>query len=155
MEPPFSSGSHPGPAKKKGIISTFATRIQKPKGNWKRWQWRNTRKSPRKRKPLNPKINGDRAGGMVENRRNMDRRRSGQDYLLSDEQVGRMAGAPLRTVRFWRNSGTLPFVKVGRHPMVWPSDLQRTLHNPSGKDVFEPILNAATIDPAWHIRCRS
>lgn len=85
-------------------------------------------------------------------RRRMERRRNGGDYLLSDEQVALMAGVPERTVRFWRNSGILPFVKVGRHPRVWLSDFQRTFHKPKGKDAFEPIPNPGKINSARNIR---
>lgn len=92
---------------------------------------------------------------MAEDRRKLERRRSNQDYLLSDEQVAHMAGVPMRTVRFWRNAGVLPYVKVGRHPRVWLSDFQRTFHKPAGKDAYEPIPTPGKISPAWNIRRRS
>jgi len=85
-------------------------------------------------------------------RRKIERRRNGGDYLLNDQQVALMAGVPARTVRFWRNSGILPFVKVGRHPRIWFSDFQKTFHKPSGKDAFEPVKNPVKIATARNIR---
>ena len=73
----------------------------------------------------------------MDDRRRNERRRSNQDYLMTDEQVARMAGVPKRTVRFWRHSGLLPFVKVGRHPRVWLSDFHRAFHKPPEKDFYE------------------
>lgn len=92
---------------------------------------------------------------MAEDRRKVERRAGNQDGLLTDEQVARMAKVPVRTVRYWRNSGILPFVKVGRHPRIWLSDFQKTFHKPPGKDVFEPIPKTGKIGPAWNIRRRS
>ena len=54
-------------------------------------------------------------------RRNNDRRKDGRDRLLADVEVARMVGVSPQTVKYWRQIGTLPFVKVGRHPRVWLS----------------------------------
>lgn len=55
----------------------------------------------------------------MEDRRKKDRRT--QDYLLTEAQVADMARVPLNTIRYWRQVGKLPSVKVGKHPMVWYS----------------------------------
>lgn len=76
---------------------------------------------------------------MAEDRRKNERRRSNQDYLLTDEQVARMAGVPVNTVSYWRLAGILPFVKVGRHPRVWLSDFQKAFHQPKRNGPWEPL----------------
>ena len=58
-------------------------------------------------------------------RRNSDRRYKHQDYLMSDSQVGQLAGVPTLTVKYWRHAGVLPYVKVGKHPRIWHSDFLR------------------------------
>ena len=63
-------------------------------------------------------------------RRNSDRRYKHQDYLMSDSQVGQLAGVPTGTVRYWRQMGVLPFVKVGRHPRVWHSIFLKVFQKP-------------------------
>ena len=63
-------------------------------------------------------------------RRNSDRRYKHQDYLMSDSQVGQLAGVPVSTVRHWRQLGVLPFVKVGRHPRIWHSVFQMVFKKP-------------------------
>ena len=79
---------------------------------------------------------------MAEDRRRGDRRNRNQDHLLSDEQIARLAGVPVRTVRYWRNSGLLPFVKVGRHPRVWLSEFYQLFHKPAEKQAFEPRVKS-------------
>ena len=64
------------------------------------------------------------------NRRGRDRRGQNQDYLMSDEQVAKMAGVSVRTVHHWRLTGQLPFVKMGRHPRVWHSVFLRVFQKP-------------------------
>ena len=66
---------------------------------------------------------------MTERRRN-DRRSKHQDYLMSDDQVAQLAGVPVGSVRHWRQTGILPFIKVGRHPRVWHSVFQKVFQNP-------------------------
>ena len=91
----------------------------------------------------------------MKNRRKVERRKAGQDYLLSDSEVALMAGVPVRTVRYWRNAGILPCVKVGRHPRVWLSEFQKTFHKPPGKDAYEPMEDTDKITPARNIRRQS
>ena len=85
-------------------------------------------------------------------RRKSERRKRFQDDLMTDFEVAQMAKVPVRTVRYWRNSGLLPFVKVGRHPRIWFSDFQRTFHKPPAYEAMEPSKNADKIDPARNIR---
>ncbi len=48
---------------------------------------------------------------MIERRTN-ERRKRERDDLMTDSEVARMAKVPVRTVRYWRNSGMLTFVKL-------------------------------------------
>ena len=52
-------------------------------------------------------------------RRKVERR--AQDYLMTDGQVAERAKVSDNTVRYWRQTGMLPFVKVGKYPRVWYS----------------------------------
>ena len=88
---------------------------------------------------------------MLERRRN-ERRKRDSDDLMTDDEVARMAKVPVRTVRFWRNSGMLPFVKVGRHPRIWLSDFQRTFHMPRENRIWEPEPNPAKMQGVRDIR---
>jgi len=63
-------------------------------------------------------------------RRRSDRRYEHQDYLMTDSQVAEKAGVPVNTVRYWRQVGVLPFVKVGRHPRIWHSIFQKVFQKP-------------------------
>ncbi len=63
-------------------------------------------------------------------RRRSDRRTLNQDYLMTDDQVAQMAGVSVHTVRYWRQVGVLPFVKVGRHPRFWFSEVQKVFKRP-------------------------
>ncbi len=74
---------------------------------------------------------------------------------MTDEEVALMAKVPVRTVRFWRNSGTLPCVKVGRHPRIWLSDFQRTFHKPPDKGALEIEPDTVKIYSARNIRRQS
>jgi len=85
-------------------------------------------------------------------RRRNERRRANQDYLLSDEQVALMAAVPVNTVRKWRQIGTLPYVKVGRHPRVWLSEFQRIFHQPKPNGPWEQITESGKMPPAGGIR---
>jgi hypothetical protein len=66
----------------------------------------------------------------VGERRRNDRRGKNQDFLMSDSQVGKLAGVSTNTVRYWRQMGVLPFVKVGRHPRIWHSIFQKVFQKP-------------------------
>ncbi len=85
-------------------------------------------------------------------RRTVKRRENDKDDLMTDDEVSHMAKVPVRTVRFWRNSGTLPFVKVGRHPRIWLSDFQRTFHKPPLNGALEFKTNPDKITTARDIR---
>lgn len=41
-----------------------------------------------------------------------------EDRLLTDEQVAELAQIPVSSVRYFRATGKLPFLKIGRHPRV-------------------------------------
>jgi excisionase family DNA binding protein len=71
-------------------------------------------------------------------RRKADRRQDSRDRLLTDDQVAELAGVSANTVRYWRQTGELPFVKLGRHPRVWLSTFQGVF----GKPGFVPRENA-------------
>lgn len=59
-----------------------------------------------------------------------DPRLKQEDYLMTDQEVADLAKVPVNTVRYWRQMGQLPFVKVGRHPRVWLSVFTKTFHKP-------------------------
>ncbi len=90
---------------------------------------------------------------MIE-RRNVNRRNRDKDDLMTDLEVAQMAKVPVRTVRYWRNSGMLPFVKVGRHPRIWLSDFQRTFHKPPVNGALELETDDGKIPTARDIRRR-
>jgi len=79
---------------------------------------------------------------------NIERRKRDRDDLMTDSEIARMAKVPVRTVRFWRNSGMLPFVKFGRHPRIWLSDFQKSFHKPP----MELGADPGKINPARNIR---
>ena len=87
-------------------------------------------------------------------RRRIERRKRDNDDLMTDTEVAQMAKVPVRTVRYWRNSGILPFVKVGRHPRIWLSDFQRTFHKPPSNGALELKADAGKIPTARDIRRR-
>jgi hypothetical protein len=51
----------------------------------------------------------------------MDRRKTGErrNHLMTDAMVAELASVSVNTVRYWRQKGLLPFVKVGKYPRVW------------------------------------
>ena len=61
-------------------------------------------------------------------RRKQDRRE--QDYLMTDEQVAHKAKVSTNTVRYWRQIGLLPFVKIGKYPRVWYSVFLKVFGKP-------------------------
>jgi len=63
-------------------------------------------------------------------RRRSDRRGQNQDYLMTEGQVAKMANVTVNTVRYWRQLGKLPSVKVGKHPMVWNSVFLKVFQKP-------------------------
>ena len=90
---------------------------------------------------------GDRRGVNLESLR-----KANQNYLLSDVEVALLAAVPVNTVRKWRQIGTLPYVKVGRHPRVWLSEFQRTFHQPKPNGSWEQIPSSDKIPSAGGIR---
>jgi excisionase family DNA binding protein len=53
-----------------------------------------------------------------------------EDKLLTDQQVAEMAQVSVNTVRYWRQSGLIPFGKVGKHPRIWLSDFNKVFKKP-------------------------
>ncbi len=62
----------------------------------------------------------------------MTERRKGErrNHLMSDQEVAERAKVPVNTVRYWRQTGVLPFVKVGKYPRVWLSEFYRLFQKP-------------------------
>jgi excisionase family DNA binding protein len=56
-----------------------------------------------------------------------------EDYLMTDEEVAKLVKVSMNTVRYWRQMGILPFVKVGKHPRVWNSVLLEIFKKPGFK----------------------
>ena len=54
---------------------------------------------------------------MTDRRRTEERR----NHLMSDKEIAEKASVSENTVRYWRQTGILPFVKVGKYPRVWYS----------------------------------
>jgi DNA-binding transcriptional MerR regulator len=53
-----------------------------------------------------------------------------EDELLTDKDVSERAKVSPNTVKYWRQIGLLPFVKVGKHPRIWLSDFNRVFQKP-------------------------
>ena len=73
-----------------------------------------------------------------------DRRGQNHDFLMNDSQVGKLAGVSVNTVRYWRQLGVLPFVKVGRHPRIWHSVFLKVFQKPLPLG-FDTITSARDI----------
>lgn len=78
---------------------------------------------------------------MIE-RRSGFRRQTDQDCLLTDQKVAELAMVSVSSVRYWRQMGILPFVKVGRHPRIWLSEFHRVFSKPLANKSFEPVMDA-------------
>jgi excisionase family DNA binding protein len=78
-----------------------------------------------------------------------DRRRTGErrNHLMSDKDVAKEVGVSTNTVRYWRQTGVLPFVRVGRTPRVWYSEFLRVFQKP-----LPPSGGAGTMPLAGSIR---
>ena len=85
-------------------------------------------------------------------RRSGDRRKDGRDRLLSEAEVARMAGVSPNTVRYWRQTGTLPSVKVGKHPRVWLSAFLGLFQKPFPGGPWDLAGGTAKMDSAGDIR---
>ncbi len=67
-----------------------------------------------------------------------DPRLKHEDYLLTEQEVADLAKVPVNTVKYWRQMGMLPSVKVGKHPRIWLSVFNKTFQKPetsSTKDI--------------------
>lgn len=60
-----------------------------------------------------------------------------EDRLLTDKQIAELAQVSEHTVRYWRSTGQLRSVKVGRHPRIWLSEF---LHFIGEKSVKMPAI---------------
>ena len=80
---------------------------------------------------------------MVDRRKNIERR----NFLMSDKDIAEKAGVSPNTVRYWRQTGVLPFVKVGKYPRVWHSVFLQVFKIPlsSWTDPADKIPSAGDI----------
>jgi hypothetical protein len=53
-----------------------------------------------------------------------------EDRLLTYEEVSEKAKVSIETVKYWRQTGQLRVVKVGKHPRVWLSDFNKAYGKP-------------------------
>jgi excisionase family DNA binding protein len=49
---------------------------------------------------------------------------AGTRAYLSDEQIAELLSVPVGTVGWWRRTGRLPYLKVGRYPRVRAADFE-------------------------------
>ena len=91
----------------------------------------------------------------MDERRKVGRRNRDRDDLMTDSEIALMAKVPVRTVRYWRNSGMLPFVKFGRHPRIWLSDFQKVFHKPLQEGSWGLTAHSDKIKTARNIRRQS
>jgi hypothetical protein len=75
----------------------------------------------------------------MEDRRKNDRRAMIQDFLMTEGQAADMAKVSVNTIRYWRQVGKLPSVKVGKHPRIWYSVFLRIFQNPLPFSPFEAV----------------
>lgn len=80
---------------------------------------------------------------MVDRRKNVERR----NFLMSDKDIAEKAGVSPNTVRYWRQTGALPFVKVGKYPRVWYSVFLQVFKKPlpSWADAADKMPSAGDI----------
>lgn len=80
---------------------------------------------------------------MEDRRKNFERR----NFLMSDKDIAEKAGVSPNTVRYWRQTGALPFVKVGKYPRVWYSVFLQVFKKPlpSWVDPADKIPSAGDI----------
>ena len=88
----------------------------------------------------------------MQERRSGDRRVEVRDRLLTEVDIARMAGVSPLTVKYWRQAGVLPFVKVGRHPRVWLSVFLKLFQKPQTQVACDLGDVAGKIDTAWDVR---
>lgn len=74
----------------------------------------------------------------MERNGNLNHKKDVQDYLMTDKEVAEFAKVSVGSVRYWRQMGVLPFVKVGRHPRIWHSVVLKVFKKPaSDQDVTD------------------
>ena len=80
---------------------------------------------------------------MVDRRKSVERR----NFLMSDKDIAEKAGVSPNTVRYWRQTGSLPFVKVGKYPRVWYSVFLQVFKKPlpSWADAADKMPSAGDI----------
>ena len=68
-------------------------------------------------------------------------RKRDKDYLMTDFEAAELAKVPVNTIRYWRQTGIMPFVKVGRHPRIWLSTFEKVFQKPglNSLDQFKTI----------------
>lgn len=86
----------------------------------------------------------------MQEQRKTDRRQ--QDRLLTEHQVADMAAVSVNTVKFWRQIGILPFVKIGRHPRVWLSAFYQVFRKPISGGALGFTPTPDTMNSAGDIR---
>jgi len=59
-----------------------------------------------------------------------------EDVLLTDQEAGEKAKVSPNTVKYWRQIGLLPFVKVGKHSRIWLSEFNKVFQKP---DKIHPL----------------
>lgn len=77
---------------------------------------------------------------MTERRKNREQR----NHLMTDQEVAEKAQVSVNTVRYWRQTGVLPFVRMGKYPRVWYSEFERLFRNP----LSQGALSADTMSSA-------
>ncbi len=88
----------------------------------------------------------------MDERRRGDRRLEVRDRLLTEDEVAKMAGVSPLTVKYWRQAGVLPYVKVGRHPRVWLSVFLKVFQKPQTQTAWDLGAVAGKMDTAWDVR---
>ena len=63
---------------------------------------------------------------MTERRKSVERR----NHLMTEQEVAEEAMVSVNTVRYWRQTGVLPFVRVGKAPRIWFSEFQKLFKKP-------------------------
>jgi excisionase family DNA binding protein len=59
--------------------------------------------------------------------------------LLTEQEVADLAQVPLLSVRYWRQTGRLPFVKVGKHARIWQSEFNRVFQKPDKIELLRTL----------------
>ena len=63
---------------------------------------------------------------MTERRKGDERR----NHLMTEQEVAERAIVSVNTVRYWRQTGILPFVRVGKYPRIWYSVFLQVFKKP-------------------------